>query len=217
MVTRDPQTGQFRSGESFDDVEVVSFKAAVGIPAADLGGAAAFAGGSDAVFEGVPLIDYDDVVDRNESLVLLSGHHALVVYENSTSTADGSVRAMVEVSASPSRQVAGALGGQSDVADEAGGVDLLHRSQSDTIDVLGRPMTAVGQAPFSDGTTGVGGGGSAGEDSVDLEGADLPREVAEFHPRDELFLNGSFDVWNTDDTGVHADVVGQHVYGVVSD
>jgi hypothetical protein len=50
----------------------------------------------------------------------------------------------------------------------------------------------------------------------DLEGP-FPGPLAEFHPRDELFLNGEFLAWNIDDAGVHAEVTFQHVYGVVED
>lgn len=215
-MPRDPETGQFQSMDeaAFDDVEVATFEAYVGVQASDLTGGTGFNGGDDAVFEGVELIDYDDLVDRNEELHLLEAQHAINVYANSTETADGTVRAAVEISASPSRTVA-ALGPSSAIADSTGGARSASVGTDDSIDLIGRYLQAIGQAPFSDSTTGVGGGGSAGEDRVTVEAP--PGPVARFHPRDELFLNGAFDAWNIDDAGIHVDVYGQHVYGVVED
>lgn len=216
MPQRDPSTGKFVASDSerFGDIEVVTWKTAVGVPAADNTGAASFSGGDDSTFEGVQVVDYDEIVDRNETLVLLSANHRMTVYSNSTSTADGTVRGMAEVSASPARAVAGALGAPRDVENVT---DSLGGNVDDSIDLLGRPMLAVGTSPFSDGTTGVGGGGATGIDEVDLDREDLPADLAEFHPRDELFVNGAWDIWNIADAGVHMDLTGQHVYGVLSD
>lgn len=185
----------------------------LGSPAGDLTGGTGFDGGQVGRFEGVEAIDYDDLVDRNEQLVLLSAVHRLTAYANSTETADGNVRAAVEVSSSPSRDVADSLVGPDDVADSStGNVEVFDFSLSDSIDLLGRPLLAVGHAPFSDGASGVGGGGSVGTDEVKLSG--LPPSLGRFHPRDELFVNGTFEVWNIDDAGIHFEVTLQHVYGV---
>lgn len=213
MVHRDPQTGQFvEDSEVYDDIEVVSFEANAGVEASNLGGATSFDGANDN-FEGIEVIDYDDVVDRNEELHLLTAMHRLTVFANSTETADGTVACGVEVSASPSRTGFAQVG--ANVAsvgnDDAVGAGF----NDDTIDIIGRVLTGVGGAPFSDSATGVGGGGSAGEDQVTLENP--PAEMARFHPRDELFVNGQFRVWNIDDAGVHMDLQGQHIYGVVTD
>lgn len=214
-VTRGPD-GQFRaSGETFDDVEVATFGVNVGVEASNLGGGTGFEGGSINPFEGVQVIDYDEVVDRNERLHLIHAEHLLVVWQNSTTTADGTVSAAVELSASPALS-APTLRATSPVAGNVlDGVVTGFADEDDTIDIIGRPLTAVGTAPFSDGATGVGGGGSAGRD--EYESSVFPAEMARFHPRDELFLNGRLIQWNVDDAGIHANVAGQHIYGVVQD
>jgi len=215
MPHRDPQTGQFvADSNQYDDIEVATFGSTVGIPAADLDGSASFTGGDGGTFEGLEVIDYDEIVDRNESLVLLAAHHALSVMVNSTQTADGSVRAAIEVSADPSRalptlRAQGQTGGDLD-----GDVDGT-ASFDDTIDLVGRPLIGAATGPFSDGSTGVGGGAAAAADRYDIQMA--PAEFGRFHPRDELFLNGDLSVDNIDDAGVHASISGQHVYGVLSD
>lgn len=211
---RDPETGKFVAGEAFDDIEVATFQADIGVAAADLTGGTGFAGGQVLQFESVDVVDYDDLVDRNESLRLLSASHALTVSVNSTETADGTVRGYVEVSTSPSEQVSEAIVNSALDGDVSAGL-VGSPDSDDSIDVIGRPLLAVGHAPFSDSATGVGGAGSAGHDQVDVE--NVPEEIGRLHPRDDLFVNGAIRPWNIDDAGVHIDVTGQHVYGVLDD
>jgi len=212
---RDPVTGQFTGKEhSYDDIEVVSFEAGYGIQAADLDGGTGFGAGSNEAFtDDEPLIDYDEIVDRNEELRLLSAEHVLDVFVNSTETADGTVASAVAITASPTRT--GGIGQVSLSTDAVDPPVVGDNSSDDSIDHVGRQLVAVGTGPFSDGSTGVGGGGSAGTDEV--ETGPLPAEFGRFHPRDELFAVGQFSVWNIDDAGVHAQVSGQHVYGVLED
>lgn len=208
MPHRDPETGQFVAGSGdWNDIEVVSFHGRFGVEAANNDGGTGFTGETDSL-EGAQLIDYDEVVDRNEELQLLEAEHAMEVYINSTSTEDGTFRVMAEVSASPARQVAGLLATNDFTGDVVGGT-----TYDDSIDIVGRPLAATATAPFSDpGGTGVAGGGSAGHDAYTLRTA--PAEFGRFHPRDELFLNAATVSWNNDDTGTHFEVTGQHVYGV---
>lgn len=213
-VPRDPETGQFlpRGAEQFDDIEVATFAAGAGVAAANMTGGTGFEGGDVFSFEGLTILDYDEYVDRNEELHLITAYHELTVFANSTETADGNVVASVEVSSSPSLSGAVApvtTNSQFD-GDVAGGT-----VDNDSIDTIGRPLQATGHAPFSDGATGVGGGGSEGHDTVAVAG--LPSALARFHPRDELFFNGVLKAWNIDDAGIHALVQGQHVYGVARD
>lgn len=216
MPARDPQTGQYVSGSSgssgYDDIEVVSFSANIGIPAADLDGTAGFAGEA-ATFEGLQVLDYDTVVDRNEDLTLLTANHKMSVFSNSTQSEDGAVVAAVEVSADPSLTAVtnfAANASQSDIPDS----DIVdgQATQDDTIDLLGRPLVAMAGGNFSDTATGVGGAAGEGRDEVYVSMP--PAEFGRFHPRDELFLNGKFRVWNVDDAGVHVSITAQHVYGV---
>lgn len=212
MPHRDPETGQFLShDESFDDIEVATFGTTTGTPAQGLGGATAYTGGETNVFEGTKILDFDQLVDRNEELVLLSAHHALVAQINSTETADGSVRAAIEISSDPALTDATRFSGKQTNSDQDGAFSG-DEGFDDSIDIIGRPLIAQGTGPFSDGSTGVGGGGSAGEDSVEIRAA--PAEFGRFHPRDELFVNGVTEVDNVDDAGIHLQITGQHVYGV---
>lgn len=214
MVHRDPETGEFVSADAsrFDDVEVVSFAATVGIPAADLDGSTAFTGGVTEGFEGLQIVDYDEVVDRNEELVLITADHSLSVMINSTETADGSVRGGVAISASPARlNVTDRTVLQTD-NDLPGSTFDGSSRVDDTIDLVGRPLLAAATGPFSDGSSGAGGGGAAANDRITVEMP--PAEFGRFHPRDELFLNGAVEVDNIDDAGIHLSVAGQHVYGV---
>lgn len=214
MVHRDPETGQFTGGDhDYDDIEVASFAATLGVEAANLNGNTQF-GGQGEEFEAMELIDYDEIVDRNEELHLLSAQHRMAVYANSTETADGTVAAGVEISADPAftdftKRIIGVT-----TTSVAGNGNVVGESETeDTIDLVGRPLVAMGGAPFSDSATGVGGAGSAGEDQY--EATVFPAEMGRFHPRDELFLNGRITTWNIDDSGVHVNVTGQHIYGVV--
>lgn len=199
--------------EQFEDIEVVSFEANYGIQAANLSGGVGFTGGTADSFDGLILVDYDDVVDRNEELVLLEAQHLLVAFVNSSETLDGTVTATASISA-------GSAGPQLSVDVNTDSLDPNNdivggASQDDSIDIIGRNLKATAHAPFSDGGTGVGGGGSAGEDRVEF--AMPPAEMGRFHPRDELFLNGHLRVWNIQNAGVHARLQGQHWYGVVED
>lgn len=213
MVHRDPETGQFvdsSSMEQYDDIEVVSFEASIGLEASNSSGGTSFGGGDKPVFQGVELIDYDEIVDRNEELRLLEAQHKIHVYANSTETADGTVQVVAEVKADPS------LSSQPDIQGSGVTGDLVGDAVSDdSIDIIGRPLSATGHAPFSDSSTGVGGGGSAGED--EYTSTVFPAEMGRFHPRDELFFNGQFRIWNVDDAGSHVELSGQHTYGVISE
>lgn len=188
----------------------------IGAAAGSLTGGTGFGGGDRAEVQGEPLIDYDEVVDRNEELVLLLASHQVHAMPNSTETADGTVRAYVEISAQPTfSQLNGDEISIAALEGDATGGMQGEANADDTIDLIGPALQAWAGAPFSDGTTGVGGGGSAGEASWQSDM--FPAEYGRFHPRDELFLNASAEVWNIDDAGVHIDVAGQHVYGVLSD
>lgn len=214
MPHRDPETGQFVAGDhTYKDIEMATFAAGVGIQASDLSGGTGFNGGDTETFSGLELIDYDEIIDRNEELHLLSAEHMLAVYINSTETADGTVAVSMSVSADPARIPSdGVLSSASNTVE--GNVVGLSETD-DSIDLIGRNLMAVGHAPYTDGSSGTGGGGSAGHDMCD--GTTFPAESGRFHPRDELFANGTIKAWNVDDAGVHAQLNGQHVYGVLED
>lgn len=209
MPRRDPETGQYVAGQSFDDIEQYTFSAQIGIEAANMTGGTGFTGGDNHVVEGIELLDFDDIIDRDEGAQLLTAYHSVSVFQNSTTTEDGTVLGEVEVSATPSRSVIGGVGTPPLEGDWVGGVDV-----SDSIDVIGRPLLGVATGPFSDTVNGIGGGGATGEDSYEID--DIPTQVGAFHPRDELFMNASLAAWNIADAGVHILVEGQHTYGIES-
>jgi len=215
MPHRDPETGQFlpHDEQAYDDIEVATFSATVGIPASDLDGNTTFNGGIQEPFEALQLLDYDEIVDRNEELVLLDAHHSLYASINSTETADGSMRVAVEISADPALSDATIFAAGQSSQDVPGSLWEGVAAQDDTIDLIGRPLTGAATGPFSDGSSGAGGGGSASHDEVHLTMA--PAEFGRFHPRDELFANGRAEINNVDDAGVHLGISCQHVYGVV--
>lgn len=182
----------------------------MGVQAADLAGGVGFGGGDVNAFEGLQVIDYDDIVDRNEELRLLSVFHEITVWQNATASADGNVAFAVEVSSAPTRNIAGSAPGTGPVDGNVVGGS----SSDDTIDIIGRNLFAVAHGPYSDTVNGLGGGGAEGHDQY--EATLFPLEFGRFHPRDELFLNGQLTAWNIDDAGVHAKFEGQHVYGVTT-
>lgn len=214
MVSRDPSTGQFMAGDEYDDYEQVSFRGNAGVQAADLTGATGFQG-ENFDFAGLTLIDYDEIVDRNETLDLLYAAHWARVYQNSTATEDGTVAFSGEVSTSPARQHAVVTVYDSAIDGDADAGVVGTASNDDSIDLLGPSLEVTAHSPFSDTASGIGGGGSA--PTVSWENSFFPGQMGQFHPRDELFLNGQLRAWNIDDAGVHVDVEGIHIYGVRSD
>lgn len=212
MVHRDPDTGQFVSGSSsFHDVEVINFAFQFSVAAAQNTGATDQFYGDDTDFEGVLLYDLDDIVDRHAVARVLEAQHALSVQPTGTQTADSATRAIVEISSSPSSSVSfsapasemGAVGDQSGLT-----VEFLDRVD-DSLDVLGRPLEAMAQGPFTDGTNGLGGGGGPGHDSLETEPHDFILDR-----RDEMFLNGAVESQNLTDGPATFSVVGQHVLGI---
>jgi hypothetical protein len=161
------------------------------------------------------LVDYDEVVNRNEELHLLEAQHRLSVWQNSTATEDGSCRVYAEISTAGTFQMPALRDVDTQTLDAGtqGEDNVIGQlAQDDGIDMVGRPLVATAIGQFYNAGTGAGGGSSAGEDSY--VSTYFPGEMGRFHPRDSLQLNLGFDASNIDDAGVHFDVTGQHVYGV---
>lgn len=209
MPHRDPQTGQFvtHDGMDFEDYETLNFAADLGVEASNLGGGTSFGGGDNNSVNGIELAEYDTIVDRSEEAHFMGGWHRIVAYINSTETADGTLRTVAEVSTAASPQWGLALSTNTIEGSVVGDSD-----SDDSIDLIGRQMKAVSTGPFSDSSTGVGGGGTAGTDEYSM--GPLPGAAGRFQARDDLFLNVRFDAWNVDDAGIHLELVGQHVYGI---
>lgn len=218
MVHRDPETGEFRSGPAIEDVEYANFQLDLLLEAADVDGTAGPDYPDAVKFEGIQLYDAEELIDRHERAIMLQAAHSLTVYLPSTATADGSIRASVEVSANPSLAVAHDLNvaQTSPVADQQGSLpaDALEFELhfDDTRDVLGRPLQSQGGGGFSDGATGVGGSAGNATDSDRFEPVDF-----DIDDRDEFYANGAVEVSNTADQGAAAVLTGQHVYAILED
>lgn len=216
---RDPVTGQFTGTDdmdSFDDVEVATAQTVVaGDPTSTLG--ADFP--SELRFENLELVDYDDIVDRNESLHLLRAQHALVVFARGNAGAPGAVRGTVEISTSPSRQVAGNMGSTTNTTLSAtqnnlGGGGTRSLTTDDSIDLIGRVLEAGAEVVHQDVGSSTASGASRSADRYTADG--FPAEVGRFHPRDELFANGVIEADGVD-VEIYAAVNVQHVYGVLEE
>lgn len=199
----------------FDKFEEAFFSQKFSVPAADLSGATGALFGEEGRWEGRGLYSLDDLIDRDQLAVMLLAEHHLEVYVTSTETADGTVRAEMEVSTSPAASEAvDLLDSANDVADTAGALPVdADGSGVITSDLVGRALSAVAFGPFSDGATGVGGSGVAGVDW--WEGVPVANPV--FDDRDDLFVNGVIEASNIADAAIHADLHVRHVYGVVGD
>lgn len=215
MVHRDPKTGQFvADGQSFDDIETMTFSHHFRMEAADLDGTAGGTMPQGEAFQGYQIIDLDELLDRHERAELISADHHMALMAPSTRTADGTVAASIEVSASPTQQIAGNMG---PTGDNIGGDDYPLYGDGgtvDTMDLVGRPLHAITGGPFSDGASGVGGSNTGATDEVKVD--DLPGGY-EVDGRDELYLNGGMEVSNIADGAVVCKVTGQHHYGVLHD
>lgn len=202
----------------YDDIEQHTGSRIFQVPASALDGAAGANLPGGATVEAHPIIDFDELVDRNEELRLLRVQHALMVYSPSTQTADGFVRGTAEFSTASVRQGIDAVRGGTGTpeGDVTGTLELTNPVlDDDSIDLIGRGLMASTGAQFSDGATGVGGGAGQGLDAYKIEG--FPHEIGRFHPRDELFLHLSLEASNVDDASIQANVVWQYLFGVIED
>lgn len=208
MPHRDPSTGQFVASSSVEDVEIVSFGVPISVAASTLDGATDSFYGEQATFEGELLYDLDQIVDRHEVGELLRAEHRAVIQPTGTQTADSAAFLVAEIGASPSLKLPG---GVFDAADDQAGDFTINTilDHSDTVDLVGRPLVAMAQGPFTDGTNNLGGGGGPGDDSLELSpiGFDMDR-------RDEMYLSGKMGAQNISDGPVTAYVIGRHVYEI---
>lgn len=223
MPHRDPHTGQFlpdgESMEAFDRFEEVYDRVELSVPAADIGGQTGQDFGQDGSLEGEVFYGMDEgLLDRDEIAVMLWAEHHLIAGILSTQTADGTVRATVEISGSPEPSAATrrlAAVQLSDAPDTSGDFTIERASPGPQVtgDLVGRPLEALGYGPFSDGATGVGGAGTAGTD--DWQGSMAANPV--FDDRDDLFYHATLEHSNVADAALFAALSARHVYGVIQD
>lgn len=219
MPHRDPETGKFVSTadsvEEFDEIEEVHGQALMTIAAANLDGSVGQTFGQEASFESEPLYSLDtEILDRREVAVLIWAEHRLDVYLKSTATADGTVRAAIEVTTSPDLHPSEGVDAPNTVEEQDTGptIDIDMEIEQDA-EHIGRVLNAVGFSPITDGTNGVGGAGTAGFDT--WEGAPMASPV--FDDRDDILMNGFIETSNVTDNAVGVDLTVRHVYGVLED
>lgn len=198
----------------FDRFESVYFEGQFSAPAADLGGQTGQGLGQDATFEGFDVFDVGEVLDRRDIGIPVWCRHQLWAYIGSTQTADGTVRADLEISLSATRKVAQPVGDNiTDVADTSGdfGVDVNSEDFLATDDLVGPSLEAVGHGPITDGTNGVGGGGTPGKS--EWEGNPMLPPILD--AGDDVFFNGALEHSNVSDAAIHADIDAWWVIGVL--
>lgn len=217
MPHRDPETGKFTANEhdDYDRVEEQYFGLHLSVPASDVGGQTGQTFGQDGSFEGLLAYDAEVFLDRDEIGVMLWAEHNLVTGILSTQTADGTVSAILEVSAAGDRQVS-AFAGASDIADASGDFTVetgnaIAGGEVNTGDLVGRPLHAIGYGPITDGNASLAGSGSAGED----EWVGSPAAEPVWDVRDSIFVNGIMEQSNVSDAALYAQIQGRHVFGVM--
>lgn len=221
MPRRDPDTGKFVSGSGgpaggYTDIEQVTATINFGMTADNHDGSLGNGLPNEGRFEGFEVVDYDDVIDRDERADLLYARHRLLAFTRENQAPPGIVNLGVELSSSPALQVARSVQNpqviEGDIEPNAGvNVSSYEDLQEDSVDLVGPALTAATMNPHQDTGSSTGGGGAMSVDTVELEG--FPDRIREFHPRDELFLNGFVE-----SSGYDGDSYGtltlQHWYGI---
>lgn len=213
-VIRGPD-GKFQSVDSavnqFDELEYIRYSAVVTVEASESTGSTDGFYPEGGFFEGLQLVDFDEVLDRAQVGHVIRHMAQLDCMPTPTQTADGAARAMVQHSFSPANQgtINFSSGAQTDDIGTGAVAIVANAVDNDTADVLGRNLVSIGTGPFSDSATGVGGGGGSDMDSVDY----VPMDVT-VDARDELFLNGVVEISNISDTSVGVATTGYIVLGV---
>lgn len=212
--------GKFQSASEvaarFEDLEYLTGETVITVNSAD----STVDDHSAASYEGVTLLDVDDITDRHEVAHLLLANLRLVLQsEGSTSTGRQEVHVAVEVSASPSRSATIEMtGDETSIGDQTelqAGISDVQFKQEDTddADLIARPLRAYKGYAFEDETNGPGGPGSSDMDTA----VGPPPGTWDFDRRDELFLNGIFQMHGDASANAHAMLGYQLVFGVTED
>lgn len=224
MPHRDPETGRFLAGDSGPDVdrfEEMYSQDHYNVAAADLDGGTAQDFGEDQRISGKEVYSLEQPLDRDELAVLMWAEHHITAYFASTASADSTIRAAVEISAAPEREVVDELGTAGNVSLDSdisgGGQFTLEVDEGlggvQSADLIGRPMQCTGFGPITDGTNGVGGAGTEGQDWWEGQPAADPT----FDARDDVFTNMVVQISNASDLSAHIEVSVRHVFGVMED
>lgn len=185
-MTQGPD-GKFVSAddiEQYDDVEVQSVGGGV---ITDFDGSTPSTNSEE--YEGIQVLDMDDLLDRNEQAsLLLADMYAVPSADWGGDNPDPDFwRHYIEVGTASVLQKTAAFGDSGDNATISADPDVaVITTEDDSLDLLGRPLRIRGQLHAKDTTNTLGAGGDFVADRVVSSPAD-PR----FHPRDEIFMNVS--------------------------
>lgn len=174
------------------------------------------------MYEGIELLDIDEIVDRHEvaHLVWLMAHHS-IQSTGQTSTGRQEVFSRQEMSASPTRQAVmdADVGDAGDTIDDQEELDadvtglITATVDTDDADLINRPMFAYHGYAYEDETNGAGGPGSNETDTIQ----GVPPGRWDFDRRDELFLNGELYLHGDASATIRVDTEYQLVFGITED
>jgi len=206
-VSRDGFSGIEDRDFAYTDVEYQAMNNNLSVAAGSLDGSTNETGGQDEVWEatvgGREALQGE--LHRGEVAELLALNVDIVVYTSSTQTADGTVRGAIEISREGTFQM---VDGEqlNTAAGSFNGINMQVISPGMTIeeDVLAF-LSATGHSAFSDGASGVGGGGSAGEASYSRSYLDDFGSGPLFDPEDEFYQHAQMTQWNVADAAFHID------------
>lgn len=153
-------------------------------------------------------------LERGEIAELLAIRLYCEAYTNSTQTADGAVRGSVEISREPVFQT---LDGDQ-ITTGTGSLDGLNYQvvgpgETFEPDVLARAQS-MGFSPFSDGSSGVGGGGSTTQGVYEMDFMETFGSGPLFDRNDEFFQHVNWIQWNVADAALHVDWFYEMYWGV---
>lgn len=206
---RDPDTGQFVAGASPStsynnlDIQRVHFDAS--IEAADLDGSTGQAGGQS--FRATPFQTRKPAggIPRNAVAELVYIDLNVSTYINSTTTADNTVKAAVEMSSQQTANMVGDVDNNIDSDEHAGTFDRVDSADSTDSDVFAFATSRMTLGPF-DSAAGVGGGAAYDRGRFTKNYVGEHGEGPFFEREDEFSYHIAVKQWNLADAALHIDV-----------
>lgn len=198
------------------DLEYHNWFKDVTIPATEFDGSVGQNFGQHVEYEGESVIDFEDRLDRAEAAMLLYAETRLsAVLIDTEGSGQGEATIAGEVSAAPNLRAAVAPAGSTELENDPDlvGGDItdvdINFTDSDTADIVHRPVRVGAIAAHADDTNGNAANAIPGEDVA--AGPDIAEDWI-LDDRDELFLNGSVATNGMSDADVNAVFQGYLVY-----
>lgn len=211
--------GKFQSVDDgklahYDDFEQYTFSATLRAQSTDF-----TSGDNRAQFEGIELLDFDELVGRRDEadLIQLDAAHAVHVHTDGSEANMQTATGVAEISSSPSLQAAEEADDYNpiDITGESGDMSDLDVGivASDSVDLVTRPLWASGSRAVNDATSGVSNGAHQQVDRT--RGPPIGEWI--FDRRDELYWNGELHSGGQSANTVHTYLMGQLVFGIRED